>query len=202
MARRSDHTREELKDLILSASWAIVAEEGQTGLTARRIAARIGYAPGTIYNLFSAMDDLYLHVNGMTLDRLYAALSGASCNNSRKTPVQNMKEMARLYRDFARENRPHWLMLFTHAPPADRPAPEWYHEKIARLFEPLERLLEPFYTGPRARKRKMAARVLWAAVHGLCFLEETGRLPIAGAQETTPDMTGYLIDTFTAGIAS
>jgi hypothetical protein len=46
----------------------------------------------------------------------------------------------------------------------------------------------------------MAARVLWASVHGICFLKETGKIPLISNQENPPDMTGYLIDNFIAGI--
>ncbi len=202
MARRSDHTREELKNLILKASWKIVGKEGLAGLTARRIAKDINYAPGTIYNLFDSMDDLYLSINSLTLDKLYEILSSPECNDPKKSPINNMKKMAQLYRDFAKKNRPHWLMLFTHALPEGQKAPEWYHEKINRLFDPLEGLLKPFYSDQQSRKQKMASRVLWASVHGLCFLEETGKIPLISTSETAPDMAGYLIDSFVAGIAN
>ncbi len=200
MARRSDHTREELKEMILSASRRIVQKDGFSGLTARRIAKDISYAPGTIYNIFNSMDDLYLGVNSLTLDELHDILTGPECHDPKKTPVQNMKKMAQRYRAFAKKNKPHWLMLFTHALPEGRQAPTWYQEKIARLFEPLENLLEPFYAQQGSRKRKMAARVLWSSVHGLCFLEETGKIPLISDRESLPDMTGYLIDTFVSGM--
>jgi AcrR family transcriptional regulator len=200
MARRSDHTREELKEIILKASWKIVEKRGFSGLTARRIAEEIGYAPGTIYNIFGTMNDLYLSVNSRVLDELYAVLSSPQCRSVKKTPVQNMKEMARLYAEFAGKYKPHWLMLFTYALPKNKKPPPWYQEKISRLFEPLEDLLEPFYTNRQTRKRKMAARVLWASVHGICFLKETGKIPLISNQENPPDMTGYLIDNFIAGI--
>ncbi len=200
MARRSDHTREELKDLILKASSKIVETEGFAALTARRIAQEIGYAPGTIYNLFSSMDDLYLNVSVGTLERLRSLLASPECNNPKKSPVQNIKKMAQLYRDFARSYRPHWLMLFTHTMAEGQDAPAWFYEKIDCLFEPLEGLLESFYTPNEARERKMAARVLWSSVHGLCFLEETGKMPLISNSETAPDMAGYLIDNFISGI--
>ena len=39
-------------------------------LTARKVAQAIGYAPGTLYNLFRNRDEMILHLNGRTLDRL------------------------------------------------------------------------------------------------------------------------------------
>lgn len=200
MARRSDHTRDELKKIILEESWNIIEKQGVAGLTARRIAKNIGYAPGTIYNVFGSMDDLYLNVNSLTLDKLYGLLASPECQSEQKTPVQNMKKMAQLYREFAKENRQHWLMLFTYTLPKNKKPSAWYEEKVARLFEPLENLLEGFYTSQQARKRKMAARVLWASVHGICFLEETGKIPLVSNQENPPDMSGYLIDNFILGV--
>ncbi len=202
MARRSDHTRDELKDIILSASWDIVKKDGFAGLTARHIAKDINYAAGTIYNVFPAMDDLYLAVNGMTLDKLYAVLSSPDCTAHSAPPIQNIKKMAHLYRDFTKTYKPHWLMLFTYTLPDGKKAPEWYQAKVTRLFAPLETLLKPYYTQKPDRHRKMAARILWASVHGLCFLEETGKTPLITPQDSLSEMTGYLIDCFVAGIES
>lgn len=202
MARRKDHTREELKALILDASWDLVGKEGAQGLSARRIATRIGYTPGTIYNIFESMDDLSLEVNARTLDALYAVLTDSACHDPRKTPLQNMKKMAALYREFAQEHRPHWLMLFLGALPDSRRTQKWYQEKINRLFDPLESLLHPFFPDHQAAKRQMAARILWSSVHGLCLLQETGKAPLIGKKSRIKDMTDYLIDTFVAGIRS
>ncbi len=199
MARRQDHTRDQLKDMILETAWGIVGKDGLEGLSARRIATDIGYTPGTIYNIFESMDDLYLHVNGRTLDRLYDELNGAACNDPTKTPVQNMKTMARLYMAFAQEYRPYWVMLFSHRLPEGRQMEDWYREKIDRLFDPLEALLKPLFAPKQGRKRKMAARVLWSSVHGLCFLHEMGKAHLVGG-ESPVDMSSYLIDTFTKGL--
>lgn len=200
MARRSDHSREELKDLILETSWKIVGSQGFEGLTARRVATEIGYAPGTIYNLFKSMNDLYLQINGRTLDLLYETLAAPVCNDPKKEPSTNMVKMASQYMNFAKEYRPYWLMLFSHQMPEGRKSQKWYEEKIDRLFTPLENLLEPFFTPRQGKKRKMAARILWSSVHGLCFLQETGKIALVDGQSSAEDMAKYLIDTFIAGL--
>lgn len=200
MARRSDHSRDELKTLILDRAWDLLGQEGANALTARRIATEIGYTPGTIYNIFESMDDLYLSLNERTLDSLYNVLASPNCNDSTKSSVQNMKKMADLYMEFAREFRPYWAMLFSFHLPEMRKEKNWYQEKIDRLFLPLENLLAEFFSGQQHKKRKMAARVLWSSVHGLCFLQETGKMPLVGGKAQTYEMVCYLIDTFIAGI--
>ena len=61
MGRRADHSRDELFEMALSAAREIAEEDGLGGLTARRIAAKIGYSAGTLYNLFDDLDDLALY---------------------------------------------------------------------------------------------------------------------------------------------
>ncbi len=199
MARRNDHTRDELKEAILKTSWDIIEKEGLTNLTARRIAKDIGYTPGTIYNIFTSMDELYLNINAITLDKLYNALSNPKNRITTQTPTQNIKELAKIYADFAKKHKPHWLMLFTNTLPEGTHPPDWYQEKITRLFKPLETMISPLYP-ENNKQHKIAARVLWASVHGICILEETGKLPLITNQKTPPNITEYLIDNFIAGI--
>ncbi|MBP9867849.1 MAG: TetR/AcrR family transcriptional regulator [Alphaproteobacteria bacterium] len=200
MARRSDHSHEELEELILNRSWEILGKEGVRALTARRIATEIGYTPGTIYNFFESMDDLYLCLNERTLDALYDVLASPECNDPAKSSLQNMKKMAERYMGFAQEFRPYWEMLFSLHLPEARKNREGYQEKIDLLFLPLENLLAEFFSAHQHKKRKMAARVLWSSVHGLCLLQETGKIPLVGGKAQANEMVCYLIDTFVTGI--
>ncbi len=201
MARRSDHTREELKESVFNAAWTIVAEEGLEALTARRIAKAIGYAPGTIYNLYDSMDDLYLQMNSKTLDLLYDRLSLFACISSKEEAAQDMKKMALDYMRFADENRAFWLMLFNLKVTEHRSDAGWYHDKVERLFLPLENLLIPFYRDNQIKERKIATRILWSSVHGLCFLQETDKLILMTNQSSIEEMVNILVETFLRGIA-
>lgn len=200
MARRSDHTREQLKDMILDKAWEIVGREGFESLTARRLAGEIGYVPGTIYNIFQSMDDLSLEIAGRTLDALCDVLNSPDCNDPDKSPIENMKAMATLYMKFAAEKRPYWLMLFSPRLPEGRAKEEWYQAKIDRLFEPLGRLLDPLFPSDDRMRANLAVRVLWASVHGLCFLQETGKMGVVGDRAGLPSMVSLLIDTFVTGL--
>ena len=201
MARRSDHTREELKDAVFKAAWQIISEEGFDALTARHIAKQIGYAPGTIYNLYDSMDDLYLQINAHTLDLLNARLSGFADNQTKAVAAAQMKAMAHSYMDFARDYRAFWLMLFNLKVTIHRPDASWYHEKVDQLFAPLEKLLVPFYAQGQEKEHKMAARILWSSVHGLCFLQETDKLILMTNQSSVSESVDYLVETFLKGIA-
>ena len=62
MARRSDHTREELRRLILQAARRIIRDKGVAALSARKVASDIGYTVGTIYQHFNGMDAILITV--------------------------------------------------------------------------------------------------------------------------------------------
>ena len=87
MARRSDHSREELREMALSAAEQIVVEQGYEGLSARKVASAIGYTVGTLYLVFENIDDLILNINARTLDRLHAKMTASQaqpgCNWAR-----------------------------------------------------------------------------------------------------------------------
>ena len=74
MARRSEHSLEELKALVLDAAETIVIDEGFSELKVRKIAMEIGYTVGSIYMVFANMADLIMHINARTLDALAAQL--------------------------------------------------------------------------------------------------------------------------------
>ncbi len=200
MARRKDHTREELRDLILDKAWDVVGREGAAALTARRIASEIGYTAGTLYNVFPAIDDLILAMNGRTLDLLYNALEQPACHNPRKTSAQNLKVMATVYVDFAATYRPYWMMLFLSNLSPDRYEQDWYHEKTIRIFLPLESLLKTALPKANFRYIERHARILWSSVHGICFLEQTGKFPSAKETQRVKDIIHLFIETYINGL--
>lgn len=199
MARRNDHNREQLRELILEASWDIVAQEGLGALTARRIASRVGYAAGTIYNIYDSMEGLYIHLNAKTINLLLATLNDPSCNDKNLEPVDNMKCMAMAYMNFAREYKNHWLMLFT-LNVTNKSGEEWYHKKVEELFIPLENQLISFFKEEQLKELHMATRLLWSSVHGLCFLQQTNKISIVESKSNSEDVVNYLIENFVAGL--
>lgn len=190
MARRNDHTREQLEVLILDAAWSIVAEQGVGALTVRKIARTIGYAPGTVYNVFESMDELMLHINARTLDVLYEVLS--------LDEIADMESMAAAYMGFARDFAPYWMMLFGAELPEERVDVLWYQEKIDRLFLPLEVMLEGVLRCPQ--DRRVHARILWSSIHGLCFLQHTGRLASIEKQSGGMVMAREMIRVYLLGL--
>lgn len=184
MGRRSVHTPEELRELILQAATDLIESGGLVSLSAREIARAIGYSPGTLYNVFENLDDLVLTVEARLLDRLSLSLKESIEGGETK---QKVHRLARAYLRFTHENPRLWNLLFEHHMPADRPVPPWYQAKLDYLLSQVEDSLAPLI--PDELQRKRAARVLWAGVHGITSLSTAEKLA-----NVTTDAAGPMID--------
>src|SRR5690606_37213499 len=141
MGRRSVHTPEELRELILKAATEIIETDGLAGLSAREIARRIEYSPGTLYNVFDNLDDLILTIEARLLDRLAIALSNAASEGG--DPSARIHRFADAYIKFTHENPKLWNLLFEHRLPPGRQTPAWYQSKLEGLLERVEEALAP-----------------------------------------------------------
>jgi AcrR family transcriptional regulator len=196
MARRSDHSREELREMAITAAEQIVVGQGSEGLSARKVATAIGYTVGTLYLVFENLDDLILNINARTLDRLHARMkaSQAQCGDAGDCLLQ----LGQVYIRFADEDPHRWAMVFEHRLTDDQAAPAWYQEKITRMFALVEEGLEPLAGGHTRDEITQASRALWGGVHGICILALAGNLGIAGV-ESVQDLTKTLITNYLSG---
>lgn len=174
MSRRNDHTREQLREMVIVAARALVQSEGREGLSARRLAERIGYTVGTLYNIFYNLDDIIMHVNGQTLDEIYQRLRPIPVQYTR--PNRILIELAREYARYARENFALWSLVF-HQTPTQR-LPDWYQDKFKRIFALVENVVVALSGETKKEDAISAAHVLWAGLHGICALSLNGKLPL------------------------
>lgn len=195
MARRPAHAPGELREMIIREATSLIEERGLKGLSAREIAKRISYSPGTIYNAFQNLDDVILCIEGRVLDRLEAELqSVASADGDQSFALR----MALRYMSFTQENRNLWNLLFEHHLEKDK-APDWYQEKLDGLMAHIERALRPSMRGAGEEDVKRAARVLWAGVHGITSLASANKLANV-SDDTATIMIRELVETFEAGL--
>ncbi len=204
MARRSEHSKTEITEMILQAAEKIVDAQGYSGLSARKIAAEIGYTVGTLYLVFKNLDELTLTVNSRTLDKLYVHLSAAveNCDAPRSCVII----MGRAYIEFAKVYPNRWNMIFEHKIPDDAIIPIWYESRVEQIFELIERQLAPLMKNQTDQKLAQVARTLWCGVHGICVLAMTKKLRIlsagmeGGYGGTVENLTDSLINNFIAGL--
>lgn len=178
MARRSDHSREEIREMALAAAEKIVSKQGHAGLSARKVAGAIGYTVGTLYLVFDNLDDLILQVNGRTLDRLHDQM--VKDQTRYRDPRKRLLQLGHTYIRFADEDPHRWEMIFERRSKQGQKMPEWFQEKVARMFSLVETGLEPLAKRHSRQEIAQAARALWSGVHGICILAITRKLDLAG----------------------
>lgn len=190
MARRSEHSLEEIRVMVLNAAEAIVIKEGYSALTVRRIAREIGYTVGSIYMVFNNMADLVMHIKARTLDDIAVQLQQVQdC-----APEQCIAELARIYLSYASHNFNRWNMVFVQ----DAEIPEWYREKVDHVFSRVEAQFAKLAPQCSAQQSKQAARALWSGVHGICILSLSGKLDVAGIKDVENAIV-LLVESFIGG---
>jgi AcrR family transcriptional regulator len=195
MARRSDHSREEIRELALSAAEAIVAEQGFTGLSARKIAGAIGYTVGTIYLVFKNLDDLIMQVNARTLEKLYEEVSQKGNSTQNK---ETLRRFGHAYYNFANENPHLWSLIFEHHVAGGGELIPELGERIGTLFQMVEAEIKAL--NPKKKKQSVhrAALALWSGVHGITILAISDKLFMA-EDVSPPEMIDQLIENFLTG---
>ncbi|MDT8407467.1 MAG: TetR/AcrR family transcriptional regulator [Methylococcales bacterium] len=128
MPRHNRHSPEQLRTLLLNAADTILNEEGVSALTARRVAAEIGYTVAGIYKVFPSMTALMQALNHATLAQLVEELSV----HLEQQPFKphHVAELGLAYWRFSQQHAARWRLLFS--PPPEH-VPDDYRAAFAAL---------------------------------------------------------------------
>ncbi len=197
MGRRSTHSPEELRQLILDASRTIIESNGLVGLSAREIARHIGYSAGTLYNAFENIDDILMTLQCDLVSDVVTCLKAVPPDGD---PKRQINALSRAYVKFALDNRRLWNLLFTHAAPPDCALLEVLRGHINALAEIIAGGLRPLLPKASSDDVDMAARALWAGVHGVTAIAVTDKGPKI-TPATAQAFAEALTCTFSRGLA-
>lgn len=181
MARRNDHSREELINMTLNHVEQFLVENSYHALSLRKVAGMIGYVPSTLVNVFGNYNLLLLNVVARALDELSDKASHAMENASGSKEA--LYQLAYCYLDFAAQHPNRWQLVFEHNMQGDT-LPQWQSDRIQGMTKMLETLLQSLAPHRPEREVVEASRVLWAGVHGITLLSVDDKLftsePVAG----------------------
>jgi len=200
MVRRSIHSPEQLRELVIQSAREIIVKEGLSRLSAREIARKIGYSPGTLYNLFDNLDELLLQVQARTLDALDQRLSELQ---KYSPEADQLGLMAREYGRFCREHPQLWNLITQHDLPPASTIPPWYSERIERLLQRIEVALVPHFPPSQSNSEslKRSARAVWAGLYGITSLSASGKLSGYG-DHFNETLVDDFINTYLAGLSA
>ena len=176
MGRRSDHSRDDLRELIVSTGHALMAEVGYARFSAREVAKRIGYSVGTVYNVFGSNDALVAAINTLTFVRWTEHLRTSLA----EAGEDRIRALVAGYFDFARANPQLWMAIYDHRLPDGMNLPP---EDVAVRGELTGIVVAEIATAldrDAAEGITALARSLIATVHGHCSLTLTGSFALMG----------------------
>jgi AcrR family transcriptional regulator len=154
---------ERLREELVDAATALLAETGDLGaLTLRATARRVGIAATSIYLHFADLDSLTEAAISRAFDRFDAAREAAAQRESE--PGAILRARARAYCRFALDNPGLYRVLFD----AERPVTE----RSRAAFQTLVRAIARCQDAGHALEddAEHLAQLLWAALHGLASL--------------------------------
>ncbi|WP_413112021.1 TetR/AcrR family transcriptional regulator [Thaumasiovibrio sp. DFM-14] len=192
MARRNDHTREELIALTLNNVKDFLDAHSHHELSLRKIAAMIGYVPSTLINIFGSYNLLLLEVVANTLDEL--ALEAKQQVVTAHTPDQAIRILANCYLSYAKSHPYRWQLIFQHKMPGDE-LPDWQNNRINNLTAMLEGQVANLTGLEDNREIEKISRVLWAGVHGITLLSVDDKL-FANNVVSGAELIDNLIDNY------
>lgn len=193
MGRRSEHSREEIRDMAIDAAARIVEREGYQSLTARKVAANIGYTVGTLYHVFKNFDDLVMNLNARTIDEMAGLIQQQV--KRKRNPEIRIRTMAEYYVQYATDHPDRWRLVFEHEPPRGMPTPPQLKERRDVMFEMVADNLRELAPERIPQEVSHTATALWSGIHGICILALTGKLYLGGAFSMVK-----LIDTLIASV--
>ena len=197
MARRSEHSQEEIKQMVLQAAEDIVQEQGFSALKVRKIASDIGYTVGSIYMVFTNMNDLNMHIKARTWQKLLVSLERGYDAGRPVTPA-TIEQVASAYLDFTVRNNGLWRMLFEHQLPVAEVVPDWYLQASNQIIEFVYNVLNRLNTTHSDVQVHQTAQTLIKSVQGVCMQLVMQQQSVENIKVAREDVI-FLVDCFIHG---
>ncbi|MBL4850713.1 MAG: TetR/AcrR family transcriptional regulator [Gammaproteobacteria bacterium] len=193
MARRNDHSREQLRDLAIQSVLNLVDHDAFISVTARAVTRDMGYTVGTLYLVFRNLDDLLVQVNAELLKRIHLDMQFAVKNAV--DPQTTIFTLAKCYFSLAEQYPGRWQLLSRRH---DKASDDGIDNIVEAIFILVENELTRLAPTRNSKEIALAARALWSAVHGICVVNASSHLR-RQAHYDTRSLARTLIQTYLSG---
>lgn len=185
MGKRGYH-HGNLRQALVEAALALIAEKGPTGFTLSEAAKVAGVTPAAVYRHFQGREDLIAEAARQGYE-IFADLMEYAFDEGRPTALAAFSATGRAYLAFARQNPGHYVAMFESGISVNRTA------DLAAVSARARRVLEQAAEGladhiPPARRPPpaMVSAHVWALSHGV--VELFARAPGASAPFPPEDL--------------
>jgi AcrR family transcriptional regulator len=178
-APRTTYHHGDLRNSLIRAALALVAEHGVEGFSLREAARRVGVSASACYRHFSDREELLAAVAHEGLDTLAEAMRSAAApfeGDDARDAVLRFWAYADAYVGFALEHPAHFRVM--HAVPKSEHSREIMLPRGPAVLAQggMDALVAAGAVPPEAAGRALLA--CWTSVHGLASLATSGQLPL------------------------
>ncbi|MGF7005629.1 TetR/AcrR family transcriptional regulator [Aminobacter sp. BE322] len=167
-ANRRELQRAELRAELVAAAHALVREEGYEGLTIRKLATKVGYAPMSVYSYFADKQEILMAL----AEDAFADLARRMRRNRPDDPLEAVRAALTEYAAFGLDNPNEYRTVFMtekQKPPVGKTFAEM--ESGNPAFQVIMERVEACISAGRLKGDARAmATVLWTAAHGAISL--------------------------------
>ena len=107
---RRERLKQELRDEIIAAARDLFVTEGYANVSIRKVAEKVGCAPGTIYLYFEDKDSILSAICVETFAKLNKRME--AIRNDQGDPLERLRRGGRAYIQFALDHPYHYLVTF------------------------------------------------------------------------------------------
>jgi AcrR family transcriptional regulator len=110
VTNRRERLKQEIRDEIVAAARELFVSEGFANVSIRKVAERVGCAPGTIYLYFDDKDSILNAICVETFAKLDKRME--AIRNDTGDPLERLRRGGRAYIQFALDHPHHYLVTF------------------------------------------------------------------------------------------
>jgi AcrR family transcriptional regulator len=173
IAERKQRQKEEVRESILRAAWALVLEEGWQALSIRKIADAIEYSVPVIYSHFENKEAILQEFLQQGFRLLNQDLQNAS--EQTQQPAGQLEAIAHAYWNFAFRNKEYYQLMYGLGMPTCetvRQVPEL--GRFAEIVQaPIQQLIAS--SGQPETNPLLKFHTFWSMLHGLVSINMVNR---------------------------
>lgn len=167
-ANRRELQKAELRAELVAAAHALVREEGYDGLTIRKLATKVGYAPMSVYSYFADKHEILMAL----AEDAFVNLARRMRQNQPADPIEAIRAALSEYAEFGLDNPNEYRTVFMTEkpkPPVEETFAQMQRENPAYQII-VERVEACIAAGKLKGDARAIATMLWTVAHGAISL--------------------------------
>jgi AcrR family transcriptional regulator len=176
MPKKKTYHHGDLKNALIKAGVEILAKEGVSGLSLRKVALKAGVSHSAPYSHFADKQALIAAISTEGFRQLYEKISGAA-EKYKNQPTRQLMEVAWVYVQFALEDADRFKVMFSDVLEKERDYPEFVAES-QRNFQLVIDIVKANQASGQLRSgpSELVALSAWGTVHGFVMLLLEGQI--------------------------